>query len=234
MDGANLEPGHFRAVLDVLPVAVYCTDAAGFLTYFNPAAIEFSGRVPMPGVDRWCVTWKLFRTDGAPLPHDQCPMAVALKEGRTVRGEIAIAERPDGSRRRFTPYPTPLRDAAGKIVGGINILVDLTDRSDTDRSAELLAALVDSSIDGIINEHVYRFIQNCSHPEHRDSMCASCGLSIGKPGESRIELHVECYQKTRFNSANREAEAWQTLQQLQRSTPALSRRPSKDSKRRIQ
>ena len=40
MDGANLEPGHFRAVLDVLPVAVYCTDAAGFLTYFNPAAIE--------------------------------------------------------------------------------------------------------------------------------------------------------------------------------------------------
>jgi PAS domain S-box-containing protein len=234
MDGANLEPGHFRAVLDVLPVAVYCTDAAGFLTYFNPAAIEFSGRVPTPGVDRWCVTWKLFLTDGAPLAHDQCPMAVALKEGRTVRGEIAIAERPDGSRRRFTPYPTPLRDAAGKIVGGINILVDLTDRSDTDRSAELLAALVDSSIDGIINEHVYRFIQSCSHPEHRDSTCASCGLSIGEPGESRIELHVECYQKTRFNSANREAEAWQTLQQLQRSTPALSRRPSKDSKRRIQ
>lgn len=234
MDGANLEPGHFRAVLDVLPVAVYCTDAAGFLTYFNPAAIEFSGRVPTPGVDRWCVTWKLFRIDSTPLPHDQCPMAVALKEGRTVRGEIAIAERPDGSRRRFTPYPTPLRDAAGEIVGGINILLDLTDRSDTDRSAELLAALVDSSIDGIINEHVYRFIQSCSHPEHRDSMCASCGRSIGKPGESSIELHVECYQKTRFNSANREAEAWQTLQQLQRSTPALSRRPSKDSKRRIQ
>ena len=136
------------------------------------------------------------------------PDGGCAKEGRTVRGEIAIAERPTSSRRRFTPYPTPLRDPAGEIVGGINILLDLTDRSDTDRSAELLAALVDSSIDGIINEHVYRFIQSCSHPEHRDSMCASCGLLIGKPGESSIELHVECYQKTRFNSANREAEAW--------------------------
>ena len=49
--------------------------------------------------------------DGTPLPHDQCPMAQSLKEGRPIRGAEAIAERPDGTRRWFTPYPTPLYDS---------------------------------------------------------------------------------------------------------------------------
>ena len=41
------------------------------------------------------------------LPHDQCPMATALKEGRPIRGLTAVAKRPDGTRVVFMPYPTP-------------------------------------------------------------------------------------------------------------------------------
>jgi PAS domain S-box-containing protein len=118
----------FREMIDALPAAIYTTDAEGRLTHFNPAAVEFSGRVPVLGTDEWCVTWKLYYPDGTPMPHDQCPMAIALKENRTVRGAEAIAERPDGTRVWFTPYPTPLRDAKGNIVGGVNMLVDITER----------------------------------------------------------------------------------------------------------
>jgi PAS domain S-box-containing protein len=118
----------FREMIDALPTAIYTTDAAGRLTHFNPAVVEFSGRVPETGTDRWCVSWKMFRSDGTPLPHDQCPMAVALKEGRVVDEIEAIAERPDGTRVWFTPYPRPLHDAEGKIAGGINMLVDITQR----------------------------------------------------------------------------------------------------------
>ena len=100
---------NFHAVLDFLPVAAYCTDDSGLLTYFNSAAAVFSGRVPRLGIDRWCVTWRLFRTDGSPLLHDECPMAVALKEERCVWGEEAVAERPDGTRRRFTPRQCAMR-----------------------------------------------------------------------------------------------------------------------------
>ncbi|HYD56970.1 MAG TPA: PAS domain S-box protein [Burkholderiales bacterium] len=114
-----------QQLLEAIPSAVYLTDADGRLTYFNRAAVEFSGRTPELGTDSWCVSWKLFNTDGTPLPHDQCPMAIAIREGRAVRGAEAIAERPDGTRIPFRPYPTPLRDAAGKVVGGINMLVDL-------------------------------------------------------------------------------------------------------------
>ena len=122
----------FRVMIDALPIAIYTTDAAGCLTHFNPAAVEFSGRVPELGSDQWCVTWKLYHPDGRPMPHDQCPMAIALKEGRAVRGEEAIAELPDGTRRWFEPFPTPLFDADGKLVGGINMLLDVTERRRTE------------------------------------------------------------------------------------------------------
>ena len=142
----------FREIIDLLPAAIYTTDADGRLTHFNPAAVELSGRNPELGTDRWCVTWKLFRADGTPLPHDECPMAVALKEGRIMDGVEAIAERPDGSRVWFTPYPRPLRNAEGAIIGGINMLVDITDRKKSEQATGLLAAIVDSSDDAIVSK----------------------------------------------------------------------------------
>jgi PAS domain S-box-containing protein len=117
-----------REILEALPIAVYTTDAKGRITYFNRAAAELSGRTPRVGTDLWCVTWRLFRPDGSPLPHDQCPMAVALKENRPVTGEVIVAERPDGTRASVIPYPVPLRDATGALIGGVNTLVDITER----------------------------------------------------------------------------------------------------------
>ena len=142
----------FREMIDVLPAAIYTTDAEGRLTHFNPAAVKFSGREPELGTDKWCVTWKLFYPDGRPMPHDECPMAIALKEGRVIVGAEAIAEKPDGTRRWFTPYPTPLRDNQGRIVGGMNMLVDITERKEAERATSRLAAIVDSSDDAIMSK----------------------------------------------------------------------------------
>jgi PAS domain S-box-containing protein len=46
-----------------------------------------------------------------------------------VLGEEAIAERPDGTRVPFIPYPVPLHDESGALVGAVNMLVDITDRN---------------------------------------------------------------------------------------------------------
>ncbi len=142
----------FRAMIDALPAAIYTTDAEGRLTHFNPAAVKLSGRVPELGTDQWCVTWKLFQPNGTPLPHDQCPMATALKQGEVTLGAECIAERPDGTRFWFAPYPTPLRDDKGRITGGINMLVDITERKRAERATLLLGAIVDSSDDAIISK----------------------------------------------------------------------------------
>jgi PAS domain S-box-containing protein len=127
-----------QELIAAIPAAIYTTDAEGKITYFNQAAAEFAGRTPTIGSDEWCVTWKLYHPDGTPLPHDQCPMAVALKEGRAVRNAEAVAERPDGTRVPFIPYPTPLRDAAGKIIGAINMLVDISERKQAETQQRVL------------------------------------------------------------------------------------------------
>lgn len=127
-----------QELLAAIPAAIYTTDAAGRVTYFNQAAVELAGRIPQLGTDEWCVTWKLYWPDGTPLPHDQCPMAVALKEGRSVRGVEAVAEKPDGTRVPFVPFPTPLRDAFGNVTGAINMLVDLSERKQAETQQRLL------------------------------------------------------------------------------------------------
>jgi PAS domain S-box-containing protein len=128
----------FQELLDALPAAIYTTDAQGKITYFNQAAVELAGRTPAIGSDEWCVNWKIFRPDGTPVSFDQCPMAIALKEGRTIRNVEAVAERPDGGRVPIIAYPTPLRDGAGKIVGGINMLVDISERKQAETQQWLL------------------------------------------------------------------------------------------------
>src|SRR5687768_13283394 len=126
----------YREFLEALGVAVYTTDAGGRITFYNEAAATFWGRRPSLG-EEWCGSLRIFHPDGRPMPHDECPMAVALRENRAVRGEVAIAERPDGSRLWFTPYPTPLRDRRGRVVGAVNVLVDVTERKRAEEELRL-------------------------------------------------------------------------------------------------
>src|SRR5262245_17169039 len=104
------------------------TDAEGRITSYNKAAAALWGRRPELGDSKFCGSWKLYWPDGTPLPHDECPMAMALQQKRPIRGVEAVAERPDGTRVPFFPYPTPLFDANGRLTGAINMLVNISER----------------------------------------------------------------------------------------------------------
>ncbi|WP_071923661.1 PAS domain S-box protein [Chelatococcus daeguensis] len=138
-------------LLSLLPAAIYMTDAQGRITFYNEAAVNLWGCRPELGKSEFCGSWKLFWPDGTPLPHDECPMAMALKEKRPIRGLDAVAERPDGTRVPFLPYPTPLFDASGHLVGAVNVLVDMTERLHAEEAARRLALIVESSDDAIIS-----------------------------------------------------------------------------------
>jgi PAS domain S-box-containing protein len=148
----NLDLSQSNPLLDALPAAVYVTDAEGRITYFNEAAAALWGCRPRLNSDQWCGSWRLFRPDGTPLPHDQCPMAIALKEGRPNRGHEAIAERPDGTRVPFMAFPTPLHDASGALIGAVNMLIDVSEHGRAERVGRRLASIVESSDDAIISK----------------------------------------------------------------------------------
>ena len=111
------------------------------------------------------MTWRLRRPDGTVLPHDQCPMAMALKERRPVRDVEAFAERPDGTLIPFVPYPTPMFDSSGALTGAVNMLVDLSERKQAaereighlryaEQAAQQLASIVESSEDAIVSKNL--------------------------------------------------------------------------------
>ena len=94
----------FRRLLDKLPAGAYTCDAAGLITYFNQHAVELWGRAPKLNdpVDRFCGSFKLFAADGTPIPHDQCWMALALRERPRLqragdRRRAARRQPPDGA-----------------------------------------------------------------------------------------------------------------------------------------
>jgi PAS domain S-box-containing protein len=147
LDSSAAASETWRQLVEALPAAVYTTDAVGRITFFNEAAVELAGHRPELGRDLWCVSWRLRRLDGTPLPHEECPMAVALREDRPVRGVEVMAERPDGTRINLLPYPTPLHDSSGALVGAVNVLVDITERKQAEEAIKRLNETLEQRVE---------------------------------------------------------------------------------------
>jgi two-component system, cell cycle sensor histidine kinase and response regulator CckA len=135
--GRNTEL-EFRRLLETLPAGAYTCGPDGLITYFNQHAVRLWGRAPRlnDSVDRFCGSFKLFTADGSPLAHDQCWMALALRMEREYNGHEVIIERPDGERRTALAHANPIHDESGKLIGAVNVLVDITERK---RAQEALA-----------------------------------------------------------------------------------------------
>jgi PAS domain S-box-containing protein len=142
----------WRELIETVPAAIYATDAAGRITFYNEAAATLWGCRPELGKSEFCGSWKLYWPDGTPLPHNKCPMAMALKQKKPIRGIEAVAERPDGVRVPFIPFPTPLFDETGALTGAVNLLVDISERKQAEQDGRRLAAIIESSEDAIVSK----------------------------------------------------------------------------------
>lgn len=138
--------------LTALPTPVFVTDAEGTIVFYNEAAVAMWGGRPQLNVDKFCGPVRLFRPDGRPIAREDCATARALRTGEAIAGEEAVSERPDGTRVPYEAYPTPLRDAAGTIVGAVSMLMDMSDRRRDEIEAARLAAIVTSSQDAIVSK----------------------------------------------------------------------------------
>jgi PAS domain S-box-containing protein len=201
--GDALEQANPRleTLIQALPAAIYTTDAAGRITFFNEAAAELWGCRPELGTSEFCGSWKLYWPDGRPLLHGESPMALVLKEGQVIRGMEAVVERPEGTLVHVMSYPTPLYDNTGILIGAVNMLVDISDRKRADLDAQRLASIVESSVDAIISKDLDGIILSWNRGAER-LFGYSAGEVIGKPvtiliPEDRMNEEPEILERIR-------------------------------------
>lgn len=123
-------------LIDRLPVGVYTCALDGRITGYNAKAAELWGREPRLGDtdERFCGALRLFTPDGAPLAHDQIPMADCLRTGEAVENIRVVIERPDGSRVHVLVNIAPWYDDNGERVGAINVFHAYEERAERSRS----------------------------------------------------------------------------------------------------
>ncbi|HET7411449.1 MAG TPA: PAS domain S-box protein, partial [Pararhizobium sp.] len=119
-----------REFLELIPVAVYICDRDGLILQYNRRAAELWGRSPKLSdtTERFCGSYRLYRLDGGPISHAECPMADALRTGVPVRDQEAVVERPDGTRVVALVNIDVIRNEAGAVIGAINCFQDVTER----------------------------------------------------------------------------------------------------------
>ena len=131
----------FRALFELGPAAVYSCDASGVIQEFNQRAAELWGRRPVRGdsSERFCGSFRMFRSDGSYMPHDECPMAwVIAGKIASVHDQEIIIERADGSRVSAIVNIRPLMNECGEVTGAINCGFDITERKHAEEHQRFL------------------------------------------------------------------------------------------------
>jgi diguanylate cyclase (GGDEF)-like protein len=117
-----------ESVIENMGDGVAVVDEHGKFVLINAAAKRIYGRGPTDGpIERWSQTYGVLRADGVtPFPADQLPLARALRGEATDQVELLFRNiaHPDGIYVSSTGRP--LRDADGRVCGGIVVLRDIS------------------------------------------------------------------------------------------------------------
>lgn len=125
-----------RAVLDTVPLAVLLFEPNGRLS-FNHRAEELLGMELSPTAGSAQYRSRVFFPDGTPVPPEQLASSRILRTGETIVGEEYIIERAPGSRVPILGSAAPLRDASGKVIGGVGVFQDISEQM---RAADVIRA----------------------------------------------------------------------------------------------
>ena len=113
-----------KQVAGYLAMPVFVVDEDGTLAYYNESAEELlgqryeeTGQIPLGA---WGNLWSPTDADGRPVPPEELPLAVAVRDRRPVQGNVSI-RRSDGADRDLTITALPLESADGSHLGGFAI-----------------------------------------------------------------------------------------------------------------
>jgi signal transduction histidine kinase len=151
---------NLRELVSAIPAAVYACDAEGVIVYYNRQAIALWGGEPQLSELAWSFlnSRRLYRGDGTLLRGDEVPVKTVLATGLPVVNQELVLQRPDLSRIDLLVNIAPLRDAAGRISGAVNIFQDISEIRRAQQEREQLVNELERS-----NQELSQFSYAVSH-----------------------------------------------------------------------
>ncbi len=111
-----------QAIMESLADGVFTVDTDWTVTYFNRAAGEIIGIAPGEAVGRKC--WDVFHSS---LCDGACALRDCIGTGHSLSNTQIFIVRPDGEKIPVSISAAPLRDARGRIVGGVETFRDISE-----------------------------------------------------------------------------------------------------------
>jgi two-component system cell cycle sensor histidine kinase/response regulator CckA len=123
---------------------IYAMDAAGLITFVNPAAARLFGTAPdrLVGIEAHTRVHHS-RADGSPYDVDECPICASVRDGTAHRVDTEVFWREDGSSFPVEYVSTPLRQG-DRLVGAVVAFRDITARRELEeqlRQAQKMEAV---------------------------------------------------------------------------------------------
>lgn len=138
-------------LLNQLGVGVIVCDARGHLTIFNRVAREWHGAPADAQLDpsEWAHRYGLYEWDGlTPLAPDRVPLARALS-GELVE-DAPIAIRVGDDVRRVRTNAAPILDSAGRRIGALATMHDMTAVAHSESMMRLQRAALEAAANAIV------------------------------------------------------------------------------------
>lgn len=109
-------------VLGSIADGVFTVDTEWNITYFNDSAQRITGISEDDALGRKC--WDVFRSS---ICDGQCAVGACIESGKRITNKSIFIVRGDGSQLPVSISASPLTNAAGKIIGGVESFRDLTE-----------------------------------------------------------------------------------------------------------
>jgi diguanylate cyclase (GGDEF)-like protein/PAS domain S-box-containing protein len=131
-----------RGIVDQVNDGVYVLDRDRRIVYWNAGAERISGYPAEEVVGKHCYDNILIHVDESarPLCDTACPVVEAMKTDRVCEADLYLHHR-DGHRVPIHVRVSPLKSAAGEIVGGIEVFRDNTSEAASREKIEELERL---------------------------------------------------------------------------------------------
>jgi len=113
-----------RQLASYLDMPIFVVDGEGRLVYYNEPAEPLLGvrfeEVGSMEMTDWLAAFRPSDQAGVPLPADEVPLVVALRERRPVHRELSISGL-DGVHRRIGATALPLSGQEATFIGAVAI-----------------------------------------------------------------------------------------------------------------